>query len=687
MLSGKELLISIIKNALSSLDNNSSNVRQMAFDNAELNSFLTNFNLPEDVLKLKDSTLNNLVINLEPEETQNEFVANIKFIKGLIEISQENGTPFTLTKNQLLTLEELRELIKRTINQNEYNMSHAKEKSTKQISEYRRILGLLQNDKIFTAEDYDVVEEIIRLETPSSIESNLDKVMTYLNESNARLIKDKYIGMKKEEKKKIPIYLNLTLVEPPKPETTILESVAEDYKPEDEINNVEISSLMSEEVEPGEDIFNFVNLKRRKPVMKLAEAEKSQKLKEIFAYLGFNFDELSDEDKSSLFLDDLENIQQFAKFLKEENRLILSKIKNTNIHCLLYILKNSSRTLIEMVLNVLENDYNIRSTSPELAKIVNTATPIFGETGCNNFMENVKIFKKYNISINIFIDKNIAFLFTDNESLVKIIKQLEEKGADIKLALEKCHFAIGTKDISKDTPNLILRNLEILEIYGFNLSDFFAEKETCYSLLNSHYLANKLDQFIEVGLNEYIHNNSQYAGNTFKTLLIKRIYYAYKNNMEIWNISNIEFGKLSEVFARLSNSSEKKFTLEDFNNYKKYLGKSRDIINEHDINIIKADYPIMELIDEGYRPAIYSDTPLTLLKRKTELIFDTQIISRPKVFRVFKLLVLDGLEEKQALLFSLIYNSVLEEKEFDFIKNVVSGMGVEIEDVELSKAA
>ena len=113
MLSGKEFLMSIIKPTLVSFDN--TQIQQMIFDNTELNTFLTNFNLPEDIINLSDAMLNNLLNNLEPEEARSYFLGNIKFIKGLAQLSQQNKAKLNLDKNQLLNLEELKELIKITI--------------------------------------------------------------------------------------------------------------------------------------------------------------------------------------------------------------------------------------------------------------------------------------------------------------------------------------------------------------------------------------------------------------------------------------------------------------------------------------------------------------------------------------------------------------------------------------------
>lgn len=683
MLSGKELLIDIIKPALSAIDNHGTQVQQLSFDNTELNAFLNNFNLPEDIINLTDAVLNNLVDNIEPVDAQSYFSGNIKFIRGLAEIAKEKKSKLNLDKNQLLNLEELKELIIRTIVKNEYNIKQVKEKSDKQISDYRRILGLIQSESIIPEEDYDVIEKIIRLETPNSIENNLDKVFTYINEFNARKLSEIYTGIKEEKevkKEKPTISIDLIPVVPKEEPPVVIDRVVEDYNEEEQIDELEVTTLQLDETNNIDDIFSFVNLKKKKASTKLADAEHSQKLKEILSYLGFNYDIVPDELKSKLLIEDLDKVEKFAHYLKEENKVVLNKIKSNNIYSLIYILRYSSKQRIELVLSVLKNYFGIKSAGGELFKIANNATTIFSEQGCHNFVENSKIFKQYEISINNLIDKNINFLHTDNQELLSNVNMLLKYGADIPILIDKSNISISTHYSFTGFSSLIRKNLDILKMYGFDLRDFFEEKNTCYTILNSVDLASKLDQFIEVGLNEYIHTNQKNAGNTLKTLIIKRIYYAYKNKMEVWETSNIEYNRLSNNPII---KDEPKLSYQEFNQLKKYVKDGKNIINEQEINMIKSDYPIMEIIDEGNRPAIYSNSPLAILKRKTELIFDTQVISRPKAFRVFKLLMDDGFNEKKALLFALVHNSILEEREFIFIKDIVERIGVEKVDAEI----
>ncbi|MFA7120097.1 MAG: hypothetical protein WC277_01315 [Bacilli bacterium] len=668
---------------MSTLDNNQ--IQQIAFDNAELNTFLNNFNHPEDIINLTESALNNLVNNLEPLEARNYFLGNIKFIKGLAELAKQNQTKLNLNKNQLLNLEELKELIKLTISRNEYNIQNAKEKSENQISDYRKILGIVQKEELFTENDYNIIEKIVRSETPNDVDNNLDKIYSFVNEFNARKLSEIYTGIKEKQYIKPNITINLTpikLIEEPE-EVIVTERIIEDYNKEEAIEEIEVTPLNFEDTDPFQDIFSSINLRKKKPSTKLVDAEHTQKLKEILSYLGYNYDILEDELKLKLTSEDLTKMEEFAKYLKEENKVILSKIKTNNIYSSIFILTKSSKQRIELILSTLYNYFGIKSAGGELFKIVNNATTIFSEQGCQNFVENAKIFKQYNVLINNIIDKNINFLHIDNEELLFNIDLLINYGADISILIDKCNLSLYTHNSFNSFSSLIKKNLDVLKQYCFDLKLFFEEKNSCYTILNSVDLASKIDQFIEVGLNEFIHSNSKNSGNILKTLIIKRIYYAYKNKMPVWENINIEYKRLKDCNF---GDEDSRLTFQEFNQLKKYIKDEDSIINESEINMIKSDYSIMELIDEGNRPAIYSNSPLTLIKRKLELIFDTQIISRPKAFRVFKLLMADGFNEKQALLYALVYNSILEENEFIFIKNLVERMGVEKKDDELFRA-
>jgi len=208
-------------------------------------------------------------------------------------------------------------------------------------------------------------------------------------------------------------------------------------------------------------------------------------------------------------------------------------------------------------------------------------------------------------------------------------------------------------------------------MYGFDVNTFFGENPI-YTILGSWNLASKLDFFIEVGLNEQIHKSND-PGLELKNLITKRIYYAYKNNYGVWTNGSQYLSKQDESLPfEITRVSVPKILKVENEEYDQIILKNDFLITEEIIEQIKKDYPIMHLIDEAYRAAIYTEAPVGILKRKTEYVFGTQIISRLKVFKVFKILIDLNLDEKEALFFAITYNTILEPHEYDFINDAVS---------------
>ncbi len=673
MIPGKQLLIEIIKPALSAVDDYGNVSKELAFINSELKTFLDNFNHPKEIENLSDDLLKKILENADDDEIKTTFEGDIMFIKGLATLSKEKSEELKLDKNQLLTLEELKELIIRTISKNEYNINQVKEKNKNQIKNYRQILSKIRNEETISSEEYDIIENIIKLETPNEIDNNLDKIFTYINEFNARKLRNIFTGIKDKKEEEKPILEPQTKKEEkqtlPKLEEKVIEREVLEYHEPEPVEEIELTTFELEESDSSLDIFNFVNVRAKtKSKTKINKTDLNE-IKEIITNLGFNYGLMNSELEEELLSVDIDKLKSFASYLKDKNNTIITKIKEDNIYALIYILTKSSRENIRIVQNTLLNNFNIKSSGGELFKIVNYATTIFGNEGSENFALNADLFIKHNVSLKTMIDKNINFLHTNNQKLTSNIKELLKYGANVGAVITNCSTSLSSPYSFND--NLMLNNIEVLKMYGFNIKEFFYEKGINLTLLNNIDLTSKIEQLLEVGLNEHIHSEPKRAGTTARALIIKRIYYAYKNNMEIWNDFKTEYKRLNNVI------DEPKLTYNEFLKLKKDINKEKTIITEEEINMIKSDYPIMEIIDEGNRPAIFSDSQSSILKRQTELIFDTQIISRPKTFRVFKYLMEEGFEEKRSLLFALVHNSILEEREFVFINNLVQNIGVD----------
>lgn len=635
MLKGKKILEEIINQALLEYQSGSDE-QKLAFDNTELKAFLATFKNPfEDIKNLSDGMLNSITKHIDPEESRKKFGVTIKYIRGIAKINADKENKIAFSNEQKEKLIELEELIKKVIEKNEYLANNIKERSDKQIENYRHILVNIQNDKIFIADDYNIVEKIVREETVVTAESNLDVIFSYMNEHNSRKFKE----LKKST--------NLNI---------------------DESNDIFESVIRNENVVTE---------------TKLVEAERTQKIKELIATLGYNYDELEISLKLKLIaVKDLDRLKKIAEILISKN--LIRDLKPGNVHGLVYLLINTTPEIINDALEFLETKYNIAVNTIEFKKIMNTATIMFTEEGLLNFKANTLFLK--NIEIKKIIRNNISLLTTNPKKLKKLLSKLEKKGADVSEILHKCPNVFATK---------IEKNLKILEMYGFDLESFFAEENPSYSVLCSAKLDAKLDQFIEVGLNDYIHEHSSKVAATLKSLIVKRVYYSFKNNLNVWSTyPNVEKKldrtseeNLKELYpTELISSPLPEITHTENQEYNNAIDESKIVISDFEIENIKSAYPMMELVDEGYRAAIYTNAPKGLLKRKTELVFGTQIISRPKAFKAFKTLMDLNISEKEALLYAITYNTLLEPHEYDFIKDAVERIGVDREN-GLFKAA
>ncbi len=667
MLSGKDLLIEIIKPALSAVDNHSQNIQEISFDNEKLTNFLNSFIHPEDILNLTDELLKILNKSLEDNEDKEKFIGNIKFIKGLAQLSNEKKAKLTLDKEQLLTLDELRELVEEVIKANTYNIKVVKESNKNEIEEYRRVLSKIQKEEIIDDNDYDVIERLILKETPNEAANNLDKIYSFINEFNARELSKEFTGIKETPKPKIKINLTKVIKEPKPVEIEVISREIESFEEEAfdvfEMNTIDFSEF--KESMP-EDIFDFVNIKRGKPEDRDNFEENLEEFKEIIKYLEFDNHEL--DNKYITNINNIQSIKDFAKYLKEENKIVFSKIKKENIYSLLYLLQNSNKKIVESVLKNLNDYFGVKSAGGQLFKIVNLATPIFGSKQSKNFNEIAKILNREKVSLDKIINKNITFLYSDPKALEENIKNLKKYNANIKEVIENCNMSISSTESFTNQENKLKENIKTLEVYGILPKEYFKEDSSSLSLLNSNKLSSKLDQLIEVGLNEEIHKDETKVGNAIRTFIIKKVYYAYKNEMNVWE-------DLRTEYVRLNTKREDKITYQEFLKEKERLSKENKNITEEEILIIKSDHLIMEMLDESMRSAIYSDMPNSILKRKTELIFDTQIISRPKVFKIFDILTKAGEAPKKALLKALVHDSILEESEFEYIYEYVNKIG------------
>ena len=445
---------------------------------------------------------------------------------------------------------------------------------------------------------------------------------------------------------------------------------------------------------------NDVNLTNIKNVIKLADSDPLYKY-EFITLLGDDFlslmvDQVQEESERESFLASLLYLKKLMKINKEmADKITLNDNQQEEILKLLEIMKqyvnekeysnSEQRSLNEVykknilklkrkleekeVLNKTDYEsvgYLLSKESDdkysELMSAVNRYNLIllqgnnvsvsqvnYVEQSDDDINHNDKLLSKFDVNVKKFKKEYPAFFLESYQVNNRKMDLLEDNGIDI-------------NEVLKHAPKLLLspyylleKNMTIMKSYGFDLS--CEEDKSNYVVLGTGNLDLALDYFIELGYNDFIHKDVKNCLKNLRALIIKRIYYAYKNKINIWRIdgTNVEM---------LSNREKNK-------DYDKLIREQATALDEETIDVLISKYPILEGIDASHRAYIFKDSYNAAIKRKTELIFGNKIISRIKTYSLFKVLVENNVNVQEALLYALSYNTILDQSEYDNLKSVV----------------
>lgn len=445
---------------------------------------------------------------------------------------------------------------------------------------------------------------------------------------------------------------------------------------------------------------NDVNLTNIKNVIKLADSDPLYKY-EFITLLGDDFlslmvDQVQEESERESFLASLLYLKKLMKINKEmADKITLNDNQQKEILKLLEIMKqyvnkkeysnSEQRSLNEVykknilklkrkleekeVLNKTDYEsvgYLLSKESDDkyskLMSAVNRYNLILlqGNNVSVNQVNNIeqndddinyndKLLSKFDVNVKKFKKEYPAFFLESYQVNNRKMDLLEDNGIDI-------------DEVLKHAPKLLLspyylleKNMTIMKSYGFDLS--CEEDKSNYVVLGTGNLDLALDYFIELGYNDFIHKDVKNCLKNLRALIIKRIYYAYKNKINIWRIdgTNVEM---------LSNREKNK-------DYDKLIREQATALDEETIDVLISKYPILEGIDASHRAYIFKDSYNAAIKRKTELIFGNKIISRIKTYSLFKVLVENNVNVQEALLYALSYNTILDQSEYDNLKSVV----------------
>lgn len=236
----------------------------------------------------------------------------------------------------------------------------------------------------------------------------------------------------------------------------------------------------------------------------------------------------------------------------------------------------------------------------------------------------------------VFASKNNEELSGTYENFIINEKYIKEEYPEVLHdIMERYPFVLGTDSY------LFRKNVELTSAYGMNIikdSKGILPSPLALVPVNFEYI---MDRYIEVGDYDYIESyRYQLETNTVATLRIKYL------DMKNIDISKKEYLDLSNYFD------------EDI---KEYL----DDLTIENIPVALSE-PLIKWLD-----SINEENNED--KRKIQYVFNGIYISRLKLLKYFSTLIINKYDDKlEALLYSMVKDSYLTEKEFNYLKNLVS---------------
>lgn len=471
----------------------------------------------------------------------------------------------------------------------------------------------LDNNKSLLGNDYDLLEKIIYLFEKEDADVLFEEAMDYLNRYNISLIR-KY---SKKEKKKV-----------------VYKKVGDSNL----INVTPFENMVSFDYAPKEK--TRVNKKRKVKDKSELKIEETKDMKKLFNDYGFDYENVCRNYADKVKNLNFDETKEFLEYLND-NSFLKDVDKNGKILGLL--LTKSNLNKFRDVNDILRNKYSLNDKSIE--QILKRYTLVYCDDEINNFTNNVQLLNLCGIKdINVVINDNIMFLLNRYNDNLNVYNKLNDMGINANNLFKN---ALNIVTINNE---LLFKNIDVLYSYGFDLRD--EEDYKSFSVLLINDLGRTLDMFIEMGYSEFIHDKPELTLRNIKSLIIKRILFAYKNNLNIWD--NVKEDSLNKINYE----------------YEKFI-KNRKILNDSEINLLIKEHPILSLLDSGMRITTFNESYFASIKRKTELVFNNKIVSRIKTYSVFKALIDNKVKEENALLYALTYNMDLNEYEYDMLKKVV----------------
>ena len=587
----KDYILNLIANAL---EDNKVKGNPETYDIAFLKEIVQRVSSDKEyfysfILDLNSDLVKNITMLVEPADARDSFLASLIYLKKLIEVNAEEDVKIPLSLNQEELLYQLLELIKKIIAKDD-EISDAKTKYLrKNAKRLESLNSRLKKKKQLEIEDYDLIENLIKNNETGNVNKKLNEVVDFLNEYNYDLLPEfvERPAMTEEETHEENISQQI--------ETT--GAIEESPEEEAEVINVKKSIDF--------DIFNpqsFVYDANNEPPKKRGRKKKNEVVEEL---------SISDEE-----------VEQAITYNKEK------------------LYKYQEELMDEESINDLINFFKINNLSDDVINdLINRCTPIFFEKNRDGFKDNVRIALTYGTNIEKLIKRNITFFYNTPKYNKNKIELLEKKGLNVSLIFEHQPqiLAVGLETL--------LKNLDILKSYNLDILD---DDYDSLSIITSSNLSSMLDTFIEAGFSTYLATDGL---KNIRSLIIKRIFYAYKNDLDVWK-ENISEDRINEE-------------------YESWIKKELVILNEEEISYLINDYPELESLDLTKRPAFFTDSEGAQIRRKYEFKFDNIIISRIKTYSVFKVLVNHAVDVNEAIFYALTYNLNVDVSDYMLIKEEI----------------
>ena len=603
-MSEKEFIISLCDKYIEDLDNNDNNKNVSYFKDVlhqinENSSYMYDF-----IIGISE----NLILELfKDDEDKKDFILGFNDLKSKIMSFNGDNSSIKLTSDENKIIDRFKELIVRYVNSSSSDSDTVKD-----------FILRLNNNSSLLESDYDLVEKLIYLYEKDSTDALFEEAMDYLNRYNISLIR------KFSKKAKTPVKYT---------------KVGESNSNEDKVNE-------DNKANPFENMVSFEYVPKEKS--RVNRKKKNDKLKEdegvdfnsLFSKYNFNYDELQTNYKNKLNSCDIEKLESFLKYLNDNTKL--SGINN-NSRILGLLLTESCKEAFEYVNNVLINNYSF--SIKDLDDVLKRYTAIYLDGGLDNFKKNAELLTSCGVKeIAAEVINNVVFFNNNYDDNYKNYVILKEMGINADAILKDALNVFSTDF------DLLCKNIKVLDSYGFDLRD--EEDFKSFSVLLILDLAKAIDMFIEMGYSEYIHDKPELTLRNIKSLIIKRILFAYKNGLDMWD-------NYSENCPYKKNDK-----------YEEMI-KNKDVLDEKEIDLLIKEYPILSLLDSGMRITTFNDPYFGSIRRKTEFVFDNKIVSRIKTYSIFKCLTTNGVNEQEALLYALSYNMDLNMAEYESLKKVV----------------